>query len=372
MHSYIVIVSPSYGGAEKRFFDIFTGLLRSGRNVRFIGPSCLIDRLQADHRDRKDLFDSMIAVDMPVWSRSGFLRLFRQLLKTLPRGSHFHYPLNCLWPLHFGRGDNLSMSVVDCTTVPRLFSKKQADVWHLLSFPFVRQIDVLSPAIFKAVLRPCLRNKTHLTPGGTYLIPAPRFVVKKQPNVTFLGRLVPGKGVDHLLEVLPALWHQLKNRVAPGCTFKIAGYGPLEGQVAKRVAELRQDGIPVEFLGYQAADTLLAESAVVLSLQEVTNFPSRVVPESMQLGCAVIVRDTGDSREFGTGLPGLTYCQAKLDAGELAAMIADNLSEVLDKPEFSETVRNAALARFSSSEYIDYFANIIACEPPQPAAVQLK
>jgi glycosyltransferase involved in cell wall biosynthesis len=368
---YIVIVSPSYGGAEKRFFDIFTGMRRSARPVHFVAPSGLVARLQKDHPERGDIFDAMIPVPMPEWSRFGFIRAFRTLLQTLPRGSHFHYPLNCLWPLHLGRGDRMSMSVVDCTTVPRLFSKKQADVLHWVSFPFVRKIDVLSPAIFKASLRERLRARMHLTPGGTYLVPAAPTAVEKRPDVVFLGRLVPGKGVDDLLDVLPGLWELLKDRAVPGCSFKIAGYGALEQHVAARVRTLQEAGIPVEFIGYREAAPLLAESAVVLSLQEVTNFPSRVVPEAMLAGCAVLVRDTGDSREFGAGLQGLEYCQARLDAGELANRIAANLQSVLHDPQFRDGVRRAALARFSSGEYIDYFSGIIFGKPAVGSGARL-
>lgn len=356
---YIVIVSPSYGGAEKRFFDIFTALVRSSRPVRYLAPSGLIERLQADHPDRTDVFDHMVRVEMPTWSRSGFIGAFRRLLGILPRGAHFHYPLNCLWPLHLGRGDRVTMSVVDCTTVPRPFSRKQADVWHWLSFPFVRKIDVLSPAIFDAVVNDRLRGKMHLTPGGTYLVPTAPVTADKRPDVVFLGRLVPGKGVEDLLDVLPALWERLKEREVPGCTFRIAGYGALEQLVATRVQELRGQGIPVEFLGYRTAESLMAESALVLSLQEVTNFPSRVVPEAMLAGCPVVVRDTGDSRNFGSALPGLAYCQATLDADELAGLIAGFLPKVQHEPEFRAIVRNAALERFSSNNYIDYFAEII-------------
>jgi hypothetical protein len=71
---YIVIVSPSYGGAEKRFFDIFTGMRRSARPVHFVAPSGLVARLQKDHPERGDIFDAMIPVPMPEWSRFGFIR----------------------------------------------------------------------------------------------------------------------------------------------------------------------------------------------------------------------------------------------------------------------------------------------------------
>lgn len=369
---HIVIVSPSYGGAEKRFFDIFTALVRSNRPVRYVAPSGLTEKLQADYPERSDIFSSMIPVPLEGWSRTGFIRSFRRVLQSIPRGSHFHYPLNCLWPLHLLRGDRVSMSVVDCTTIPTPFSKKQADVWHWLSFGFVKGIDVLSPAVFKATRRPWLTDRITLTPGGTYLVPPVQSTAEKLPQVVFLGRLVPGKGVEELLRVLPALWEQLQTRHGTKCRFKIAGYGALEEAVAQKVAQLKTLGIPVEFAGYQEATPLLAESAVVLSLQEVTNFPSRVVPEALLAGCGVVVRDTGDSREFGTGLPGLSYCTAELNAAELAELIANYVDQVTKSTSFRETVRAAAIDRFSSPDYIDYFATIILGNSAQESRVRVE
>jgi glycosyltransferase involved in cell wall biosynthesis len=369
---HIVIVSPSYGGAEKRFFDIFTSLVRSGRPVRFIAPSGLIEKFQTDYPERNDIFLSMIPVPLPEWTRLGFINSFRQVLRAIPRGSNFHYPLNCLWPLHLLRDDSISMSVVDCTTVPTPFSRKQADVWHWLSFPFVKGIDVLSPAIFKATQRPRLQGRIKLTPGGTYLVPPAQSTSDKLPQVVFLGRLVPGKGIEDLLRVLPDLWQQLQAHFGTTCQFKIAGYGALESFVAGSVEKLRQSGIPVAFVGYQEATPLLDESSLVLSLQEVTNFPSRVVPEALLAGCAVVVRDTGDSREFGTGLPGLAYCGAKLDAAELAELISNYVTQISQNVQFRETVRTEAVKRFSSPSYIDYFATIIFDAPAQESSPRVE
>ena len=64
MPSFIVVVSPSYGGAERRFFDVFTELRRAGVDVCMIAPSTLLDNLIADHPDRGDVFASLISVPM--------------------------------------------------------------------------------------------------------------------------------------------------------------------------------------------------------------------------------------------------------------------------------------------------------------------
>lgn len=359
MHTYIVIVSPSYGGAEKRFFDIFTSLRRSGSDVVLVAPSGLIDQLKTDHQDRQDVLKALVPVNMDSWNRFKFIFMFRRLLQTLPRGSSFHYPLNCLWPLHIGRGDRVSMSVADCTTVPSPFAYKRTSVWDWFSFFFVAKIDVLSPAIFSAMKKYRAAKWMSLTPGGTYLTPSPIVTSGKLPTIVFLGRLVPGKGIDDFLNVLPDLWEQLREKVPELFTFEIAGYGSLQDHVADRVKALAKSGVPIIFNGYASAEPMLARSAVLLSMQEVTNYPSRVVAEALFAGCGVIVRDTGDSREFGEDLPGLVYCHGNLNTREMADQIVSLLTSVMLDPDYSYEVRAVALERFSSKHYIDYFRKVI-------------
>lgn len=359
MPSYIVLVSPSVGGAEKRFFDILTGLRRNQVDVSLIAPSSLIDRLKADHPERADVLEALIPVPLPHWSPVRFLVGLFGRLRTLPKGSTFHYPVNCLWPLHLGRGDRISMSMVDCTRVPSPRGGTRASVWTWLALHVVRRVDVLSPAMLRAMQGYRSAPKMTLTPGGTYLVPPTVPMAPKSPIVVFLGRLVPGKGVDDLLDVLPALWALLRE-TRPDCRFEIAGYGALEAHVIERTTRLRAEGVPVEFIGYASADEVLGRSAVALSLQEPTNYPSRVVAEALMAGCAAIVRDTGDSREFGTGVPGLLYCAAKLDARELASQMTDLIGRVLEDLAFRDAMRRAARERFSSPAYIQYFQNLIA------------
>jgi glycosyltransferase involved in cell wall biosynthesis len=352
---YIIISSPSYGGAEKRFFDVFTSLSRNGGDVIFVAPERLIQQLKLEHPDRGDVFNFLIGLPIDKWSRLAFVLALRRLLRTISKGASYHYPLNCLWPLHLGRGDHVSMSMVDCTRVPALFGGTVASAWSWLSFFFVEKIDVLSPSIFEAMQRYSTAPKMSLTPGGTYIVRSNTRVVCKEPSVVFLSRLIPGKGVEDFLSVLPKICNDLRERGSLRMTFQIAGYGSLEPWVIGRVAELTEMGIPISFIGYATADELFTVSSVVLSMQDITNYPSRVVAEALMAGCGVIVRDTGDSRKFGNDVTGLLYCGEQLDAQELARQIELLLGRVLSEVGFQELVRRAARDKFSSNQYIDYF-----------------
>jgi glycosyltransferase involved in cell wall biosynthesis len=356
---FIVVVSPSYGGAEKRFFDVYTGLRRKHIDVHYIAPSLLVDLLKNDHPERADVFDGLIEVPLDRWSVAKFVWRYARVLRGLPRGSAFHYPMNCLWPLHFGRGDDLSMSFVDCKQIPRLFSTSRTTTMSFIAFGFVDKIDVLSPAIFEHVRASRAGRKATLTPGGTYLLPPLALESRKDPVAVFLGRFIEDKGILDLLEVAPAMWEALRQCVPADFELLIAGYGPLESQVRSSVEKSAAAGVPIRFVGYARAHDLMRRAAVVLSLQRETNFPSRVVAEALVSGCGVVVRDSGDSRRFGE-LPGLSYCQDSLDPSDLAGAVAKSIAQVRADPEFCVEVHAAALARFNSPSYLRYFEALLS------------
>src|SRR4029078_10130299 len=86
----------------------------------------------------------------------------------------------------------------------------------------------------------------------------------------------------------------------------------------------------------------------------------RVVAEALMAGCAVIVRDTGDSREFGSDLPGLVYCRPRLDAAEIADPLPPLVGRVVSVPAFAQELSRAARARFGGTRYVQYFRGIVA------------
>ena len=354
MSNYIVVVSPFYGGAEKRFFDIFRALRAQGEDVVFIAPSTLAEPLLADF-GTPELGSAILSIDLPVWSRKKFIVGFLRLLSTLPRGSCFHYPMNCLWPLHLRRGDRVTMSVTDCVKVPGPLSSNHAGLWTWLSFFFVDRIDVLSPAVLSQMRDYRMARKMSLTPGGTFLEAVVHTGQPRRPTVVLLNRLVAEKGIDNLLDVLPQVWAAFRDRAPSGTCFEVAGYGPMQSHVIQRVGALARSGVPVSFVGYVDAAEFLSRSAVVLSMQEVTNYPSRVVAEALVLGCAVIVRNTGDSMQFGADMPGLSYCGEALDPLELSHLIANLLNRVMVDKGFSNQIAQAAQERFCSNASIAYF-----------------
>lgn len=359
MNKYIVIATPAYGGAEKRFFDIVMRLRSTGLDVKIIAPSILVEQFIKDHQNDDKVAAALISIEMRKWNRLEFVVKLFKLLRALPPKAIFHYPMNCMWFLHVGRDDIVSMSYTNCTKIATFYTLSFRTLRTWIAFFFVQRIDVLNPQIFMAMKSDYNFKKMSLTPGGTYLAPFDVPTLQKKPYVVLLSRFVKGKGIDNFFDVLPAVWDKLFGEVPIGFVFKIAGYGPLQEKVISRVNELSQSGVPIEFVGFVNSTNFFSESSIVLSMQKFTNYPSRVVAEALYCGCAVIVRDTGDSREFGENLPGLSYCMGNLDPNELAGIISKQLMLVLNESFYTEEIMDSAARRFSRDEYLLYFREIL-------------
>lgn len=347
-YSYIVLVSTGIGGAEKRFFDIFRACLQTNKSVFLVLSAALHKKLAVDSDE------NLIIIGQPEDNLLRFCRQYSQWLRGMNgKEAVFHYPMNCLFFLHLFKPHQLSMSLTNCYEPPALFTPKRSLLRQYITSMFVSRIDVLSPAIYQQV------SKFTLTPKGTYIYPEPEKLPVKDRLYGFIGRLIPGKGLEGFLNILPEVWNLLQLSSDSEFTFFIAGYGPLELMVEQRVAELAVNGIPIVFYGYVPAEDILKKAQLVFSLQEKTNYPSRVVAEAMLNGCSVLVTDSGDSRCFGEFDEGLTYISKQLKASELATAIQTTASKYEEDSSYAQKVRRAGAKRFSSEEVVDYFLDIL-------------
>lgn len=169
-----------------------------------------------------------------------------------------------------------SVSVVDAR-VPG------ASAW-MRALRYSSAIDCLSPSIAGKVIekQPELAHHVKIAPASFAARPQqPEDVhpaATRDIDLLFVGRFVPGKGI----ELLDAMRHDLAD-----ARFYIVGSGPLRPQVFGAVIE--PDG---DVFG------LMLRSKIFLSLQLETNYPSQAIYEAVRAGCALVVTDTGDTRRF--------------------------------------------------------------------------
>ncbi|UWH26748.1 glycosyltransferase [Aeromonas veronii] len=351
MKKYIVIPSGGIGGAEKRFFDIFTEMRKIDKNIFLVLPYCLMERL-VNGLDCTSV-DGVIVLDVKSWSPLRFFfLLYKNVIIKSRRDDSFHYPLNPPFFLHFYPLRRFSISFCYCVALPKFSLTQKGICLQWLASFFASKIDILNKNLFEKFqhTHPYLSEKSSLTPGGTFLSPFRGDIIERSYDFVFIARLEPSKGLQKLFEIMPIINDSFRHEPV---SFHIFGEGSLETFLRTELKKLTDNGINVFYHGYTDSSAVLPITKTVLSLQEITNYPSRVVGEALACGCEVIILDVGDSRAFGEHL-GIYYLDE--DFGNLQRLIDVVRLTDLRKRKF---ISEQSKMRYSSRSYIDYYFNII-------------
>ncbi len=163
-----------------------------------------------------------------------------------------------------------------------------------------------------------------------------RFASPETPLITYAGRLVYEKGVQHAIAALPRL--RLRH---PGLRFVVIGDGPYRGELEQQVLDARLCDA-VTFTGFLAGHDLPAVMAasdcyVVPSIYEPFGM---VALEAGAVGAPVAVAATGGLAEIiEDGVTGVTFTGQDPDA------LADAVSSLLIDTEYSRTLARRARRR---------------------------
>lgn len=163
-------------------------------------------------------------------------------------------------------------------------------------------------------------------------------------DVAFVGRLVPLKGVDMLLEAAAPLLR------AGRMTIQLVGDGPERGAIERLVADLGV-GAAVTLHGWVRQEELPARLAGsdAFAFPSVKDFGGGVVLEAMALGLVPVVVDYGGPAELVSD-----RCGFRVPLGPRPALVA-GLAAVLERMaadparlvEMGERARSRALSRFT-------------------------
>lgn len=163
-----------------------------------------------------------------------------------------------------------------------------------------------------------------------------RFALDHEKLVMFVGRMVPEKGAQVLIEAAPTVLAQF-----PDAKFVVVGRGGFQEELRHRVAQLGL-GSKVMFPGYVDDDTLLriyksADCAVFPSLYE----PFGIVAlEGMAARLPTVVSDAGGLAEIVEHqVSGITTYTGNADS------LAWGILEVLRNPEHAHQMGQAAFRR---------------------------
>jgi glycosyltransferase involved in cell wall biosynthesis len=161
-----------------------------------------------------------------------------------------------------------------------------------------------------------------------------------EPRLALVGRLIPIKGHEVLLEALVGVRAEL-----PDVTLELAGEGPLEPGLRATVARLGL-GETVAFLGRVAPPAPVYERAEIVVVPSFGEGFGMVALEAMERGRAVIASDAGGLPEIvEAGETGLIVPPG--DASALAAAIVELASDPARAAALGAAGRARALAEFS-------------------------
>jgi glycosyltransferase involved in cell wall biosynthesis len=180
--------------------------------------------------------------------------------------------------------------------------------------------------------------------------------------VSYVGRLVPKKGVHILLQA----WHEI-SELRPRAILCIAGDGPnwYRDELLATVNRLRLRG--VYFLGRlhrtEVRSLLWSSSLYVLPTLCREGFPLSLI-EAMACGSPAICGDFPASREL-LGAQAVTVIQDPNDPNEYVRAVPDLLTDRVRLSERSDASRALAVARFSHARWLDQLESCYRSELPQ-------
>ncbi len=173
-----------------------------------------------------------------------------------------------------------------------------------------------------------------------------------EPIILFVGRLIPYKDLDTLLEAVP---------LVPRGSFLIVGDGPLEGTLKRKAAALGVNG-RVRFVGrvprlkpyYMACDILVLPSNSSLEAFGLVQL------EAMSFGKPVVTSDlpTGVTYANLDGRTGLTFPVG--DSGKLGAALNRLIEDEPLRKRLGEQARERVRAEFLASAVGRRFERLLA------------
>ncbi|HEX6134965.1 MAG TPA: glycosyltransferase [Longimicrobiales bacterium] len=165
-------------------------------------------------------------------------------------------------------------------------------------------------------------------------------------TVLFVGRLVPKKGLAHLLRAFPAV-----QRRVPEAALVIVGDGPLRGELEALARELDVNATftgvrtPAEILEHMRRAALLAAPSIVTDSGDAEGLPITIM-EAIACGLPVVASPSGGSAEgVRDGVTGFLVPAGDEEA--LGLRIADLLEDASLRARMGAAARALAVEEFS-------------------------
>lgn|GEM_PF-2641657 len=354
-------IGKGLGGAEKRFAGLFLELKRRGQDVRFVVHRSTLDALLAnvEFGEIENYADSVVVLPADNSFRAKHARITEYAAKEFAPTDVLHFIL--YYPvLHRLPNPTIFSDVLSNMSMFTIRDHAMTHGAHLRS----TIIDMLDPRraaqtskyMFWAGQKIQVTSNTFVNADNYVARPA----VEKRNWIVFVGRFVPVKQVKEFVESIPVIAARCRRAGINDPKFFVLGHGTLESDLHSLAAGREFDGISLT-IGYEPEpQETLSLAKVAVSLQKVTNYPSKSLAEMLSAGCVPVVTDVGTTRQMAR--PDFSYyVPESFTADELASRIV----EVLTLDEEALASRSSAATAFARNELsigkmADYYSALYA------------
>lgn len=358
---YIVLTTKGVGGCEKRFTDIWHGLVSQGLDVHLV-----IDKVthfdltqQSGYKNKLSLVNNIHIVDYPSSSFWRMIPVLWKFFDSQPRGCIIHYPLAYVPGLQTRYGHRLVMSWVNSAMPSFSYSWRNAiNVW--IGFILSNHLDVLNPLNLAKIVRfPRLRVKSSLTSGGTIVDSEIYFPSEKFLDFVFVGRLESEKQSLRFVKLLPEVHHVLQQSMISKYRFIVCGDGSEKHEIMEILNSNDFDGVPLHVGFSSNVEDVLGHAAIFFSLQKTSNYPSKALAEAMSCGAFPVITQVGESELMTKGCRYHYFLPRDFLASDLIDAISKYLAYTdSERKNIVETVSSYAVRRFCAENQVNYFRDI--------------
>lgn len=173
------------------------------------------------------------------------------------------------------------------------------------------------------------------------------------PTIAFIGRMVPQKRVEMLIEAFARI------PAAFGARLDIVGDGPEQPKVEAAISALGV-GDRVTLHGYQPDPTPVMARARVLALSSIYEGLPAVIPEALALGTPVVTTDSTSSLAELIDDPRLGTVVGRDDVDALARALAERLTVEPDRAWIKARARRGAGWPEAAAQYLGVFDRLVA------------
>lgn len=188
-------------------------------------------------------------------------------------------------------GRRVSVSSVDSSRVNAEHFSFLSKLSHRATYSLANRIDFLSDSILR------MHKNLFGVPRSKGKVAECSFLANKVEKINyasrdidlcFVGRLVPFKGIELLIDVL--------SEIEPPLSVHICGEGPMRSYIDSKLDVIGSHSVAVGYC--ENPIEVLSRSKIFLSLQAHNNYPSQSIFEAIKSGCLVIATDVGETRKM--------------------------------------------------------------------------